>query len=301
MDKIESILVVVDPTVDRDFAVDKAKQIANATSSRVRFFINNSNTLGDHSYIYEGIDGEFFETQRRLYEEHYQKLLANLVEEFSADNIETSTAFTEQHHLAESIIAQADEYKPDLVLKSTHHHSVIERSLITNTDWRLIRRCLTPLLLVKPGLWSDDGSVVTAVDPLHSKAAQNKLDHALLAGTELVARTFKFKPCVFHSYYPFVSTMFPTGGESAEHLDRIRQHHSEHLKKLIEGYDFADDGIKLSEGDLVPELIRYLQSVQANILVIGALSRNVIERAIIGNTAEKILEDCPCDVLVLKS
>ncbi|MDP6537268.1 MAG: universal stress protein [Gammaproteobacteria bacterium] len=301
MDKIESILVVVDPTVDRDFSIDKAKQIAKVTGSRVRFFINNPNTLSDHSYIYEGIDGNFFETQRRLYEEHYHKLLENLVEEFSAENIEASTAFTEQHHLAESIIAQADEYKPDLILKSTHHHSLIERSLITNTDWRLIRKCLTPLLLVKPVLWSDDGSVVTAVDPLHSKAAQNKLDHVLLAGTQFVARIFKFKPCVFHSYYPFVSTMFPMGGESKEHLDRIRQHHAEQLNELIEGYDFADDGIELSEGDLVPELTLYLQSVQANILVIGALSRNVIERAIIGNTAEKILEDCPCDVLVLKS
>ncbi|MDP6650846.1 MAG: universal stress protein [Gammaproteobacteria bacterium] len=220
-------------------------------------------------------------------------MLEHLVEEFSADNIETSTAFTEQHHLAESIIAQADEYKPDLILKSTHHHSLIERSLITNTDWRLIRKCLTPLLLVKPGFWSDDGSVVTAVDPLHSKAAQNKLDHVLLAGAEFVARTFNFKPCVFHSYYPFVSTIFPMGGESKEHLDRIRQHHAEQLKELIEGYDFADDGIKLSEGDLVPELIRYVQSVQANILVIGALSRNAIERAIIGNTAEKSWKTAP--------
>jgi hypothetical protein len=52
---------VVDPTVDRDFSIDKAKQIAKVTGSRVRFFINNPNTLSDHSYIYEGIDGKFFE------------------------------------------------------------------------------------------------------------------------------------------------------------------------------------------------------------------------------------------------
>ena len=68
----------------------------------------------------------------------------------------------------------------------------------------------------------------------------------------------------------------------------------------LSGYDIAEDNVELSEGELVPELIKYLKLVDANALVIGALSRNVLERAIVGNTAEKILEDCPCDVLVLK-
>ena len=301
MDKIESVLVVIDPTVERDFVVDRAKLIAKQTNARVRLFINNSNTLNDHSYIYEGIDGEFFETQRRLFEEHYQKMLTKLEDEFRAENIETSSVFREQHHLAESIIEEANVIDPDLVLKSTHHHSVIQRSLITNTDWRLIRKCSKPLLLVKPQAWKENGSVVTAVDPLHSKAAQSKLDHVLLAGTEHIARSFKLKACVFHSYYPFVSTMFPMGGESQEHLDRIRQFHTDELNELVAGYDIDNENIKLSEGDLVPTLINYLKSVDANVLVIGALSRNVIERAIVGNTAEKILEDCPCDVLILKS
>ena len=301
MDKIENILVVVDPTVERDFVIDKAKHIAKATHGKVHFFINNPNSLTDHSYIYEGVDGGFFETQRRLYQEHYQKILDALVEEAGEDNIEACSEFTERHHLAESIVGYAASLKPDLLIKSTHHHSALERSLISNTDWRLIRKCSTPLLLVKPALWKDGGSVVTGVDPLHSRAEQSKLDHVLLAGTALLARQLDLKPCVFHSYYPFVSTMFPMGGETGEHLERIRSHHIDKLEELIAGYDIAEENIYLSEGDLVPTLIGYLKSVDANLLVIGALSRNVIERAIIGNTAEKILEDCPCDILVLKS
>ena len=39
---------------------------------------------------------------------------------------------------------------------------------------------------------------------------------------------------------------------------------------------------------------------QVNILVLGALSRNFVEKAIIGSTAEKILHDTSCDVLVMK-
>lgn len=301
MNKLESLLVIVDPTVERDFVIERAKLIAKASNAKVRVFINNSNTLSDHSYIYEGIDGEFFETQRRLFEEHYQKMLSHLVDEFSEENIEISSEFTEDHHLAEAIIKQAEEFKPDLVLKSTHHHTAIERSIITNTDWRLIRKCPLPLLFVKPDAWQEDGRVVTAVDPLHTKSAQSRLDQVLVSTTEFIAKQLKQKPSVFHSYYPFVSTMFPMGGETQEHLDRIRDQHKEKLDELLSGHDFAEEDIKLSEGELVPMLIKYLKSVNANILVIGALSRNILERAIVGNTAEKILEDCPCDILVLKS
>ena len=147
--------------------------------------------------------------------------------------------------------------------------------------------------------WHEDGSVVTAVDPLHSKAAQSKLDHHLIDSAELLAKRLDQTACVFHSYFPFVSTMFPMGGETAEHMSRIRQQHAEKLKELLADHAIAEDNIQLSHGELVPTLIKYLKSVNANVLVIGALSRNVLERAIVGNTAERILEDCPCDVLVL--
>lgn len=66
-------------------------------------------------------------------------------------------------------------------------------------------------------------------------------------------------------------------------------------------HGLAEDKLELSRGELAPDLVRYLKSSNANLLVIGALSRNFLERAIVGNTAEKILEDCPCDVLVMKA
>lgn len=301
MNSINDMLVVVDPTVDRDFVVDRAKLIAKATGATVQFFVNNADTLTEHSYLYEGMNGEFFLTQCRLLAERINKILANLVDEFDGDDITASYTYTTEHHLAEAIIRQVIELKPDLVLKSTHHHSIIKRSLVTNTDWRLIRKCPAPLLLVKTEPWHESGSIVTAVDPLHSKAAQSSLDQHLIDSVELLAKRLDQTACVFHSYFPFVSTMFPMGGETAEHMARIRHQHAKKLKELLADHAIAEDNIQLSHGDLVPTLIEYLKSVNANVLVIGVLSRNVFERAIVGNTAESILEDCPCDVLVLKT
>lgn len=301
MKALNTLLLVVDPTVEHDPAADRCLTIARMSKSQVILFINNENTLTERSYIYEGVDGAFFENQRKLFAEHYKKILDELKQRFSDEGIKVTARFKEQHHLAESIIAETEASKPDLVIKSTHHHSTLERSLLSNTDWRLIRKCPAPLLLVKPGDWIGGGNIVTAVDPLHSKAEQSRLDHVLLQATDKLTETLNMKTCVFHSYYPFVSTLFPLGGETREHLDRIREHHESKLMELLADYDVDQANIELSEGDLVPALIKFLKKQQANLLVIGALSRNVLERAIVGNTAERILEDSPCDVLVLKS
>jgi len=300
MAAIDSILVVVDPTVEHDFVLDRAKGILAHNKASVRFFINTSNTLTQHSYAYEGMDGHFLEKQRQLFVEHYQKVLHDLVEEFAALGVSATSAFTEEHNLAEAILAEIKEYDPDLILKSTHHHSVLRKSLITNTDWRLIRKCPKPLLLVKPRSWFEDGSIVASVDPLHTKAAQTKLDHQLIDTAESVAEAFGQTPRVFHCYFPFVGTMFPTASETSEQMQELKERHETKLNELLANHSIAPENVELARGDLVPSLINFLEKSNANILVIGALSRNIIERAIVGNTAEKILDDCPCDVLIIK-
>ncbi len=46
----------------------------------------------------------------------------------------------------------------------------------------------------------------------------------------------------------------------------------------------------------IPKLARKIQS---DIVVMGAVSRNGIKRLLIGNTAERIIDDLNCDVLVV--
>ena len=300
MEQINKILVVVDPTVERDFVLDKAKLVAKATDASLHLFINNSNTLSEQSYFYEGIDSDFFKTQSKLFKDHYKKLLAEIEEELQADGFTVSSEFAENNHLAESIIEHADAIQANLVIKSTHHHDALERSIITNTDWRLIRKCPLPLMLVKPGEWHDEGKIVTAIDPLHVKASQSRLDHVLLESAKKIGEILGQPVRVFHSYFPFVSALFPLGGESKDYLLRIEEQHSKKVLEVMAKHGFNEDNLELSRGELAPDLVRYLKRSDANLLVIGALSRNFLERAIVGNTAEKILEDCPCDVLVMK-
>jgi universal stress protein E len=299
MQSIQKLLVVVDPTVKRDFVVERAMMLAKITNAKIKLFINN-NALSQHNFNYEGISTEFFETQRKLFEEQHEKLLTNLVTEFTKAGIEASADLASGNSLAEAIIERVNESKPDLVLKSTHHHSFIERTLITNTDWILIRKCPVPLMLVKPNEWKISGSIVTAIDPMHTRSEQSTLDELLLTLTGQIAHWLNLKPHLFHSYFPFPSSLFPMGGESEEYLSRIRLQHQEKLKLVTSKHAFKEENVHLCQGELIPALSEYLAKSGANLLVMGSLSRSSIERAIIGNTAEKILERCPCDILVVK-
>jgi universal stress protein E len=48
---------------------------------------------------------------------------------------------------------------------------------------------------------------------------------------------------------------------------------------------------------MIPNLAQFLH---ANVVVMGAVSRSALERAVIGHTAERVLDALDCDVLVIK-
>jgi nucleotide-binding universal stress UspA family protein len=56
----------------------------------------------------------------------------------------------------------------------------------------------------------------------------------------------------------------------------------------------------LVTGNPATEIPRLARDLGAQIVVMGALSRSGLMRVLIGNTAERVLGELPCDVLVMK-
>jgi hypothetical protein len=57
----------------------------------------------------------------------------------------------------------------------------LKQTLLTDTDWHLLRFCPKPLLLSKSRQWQDSPIVVAAVDPLHGSDPNAALDHEIMA------------------------------------------------------------------------------------------------------------------------
>jgi universal stress protein E len=65
-------------------------------------------------------------------------------------------------------------------------------------------------------------------------------------------------------------------------------------------YKVAPRNCHLKMGDPAFILPALAKSLRAQLLVMGAISRSVIRRAIVGSTAEKVLDSSPCDILIVK-
>jgi universal stress protein E len=56
----------------------------------------------------------------------------------------------------------------------------------------------------------------------------------------------------------------------------------------------------VASGDPAEIVVRFAHVLQADVTVIGAVSRSALERAFVGHTAERVLDALDCDVLVIK-
>lgn len=300
MKQLKKLLVIVDPDNAKDFVMERAILIAFHYRSEVLLLMNKPNVLSQEADSPQRLASRFFSSQKQLFTEHYESQLAALKDRFEGQGIETSTCFSADKNTATLLMRKIREYQPDMVLKSIQKQGTLSRILITNTDWRLVKNCPAPLLLVKAQPWAVDGAVMSAVDPLHAKAQQNQLDHLLMDTVTSLAASLHLNKRVFHCYFPDITTMFPKAMDAEHYVKQVRKAHWEKVQELVSAHNIADDEVIMTRGDVVRTLAKAVRRDRINILVLGALSRNVVEHAIVGSTAEKILYDTPCDVLIMK-
>ncbi len=300
MKNLKKLLVIVDPDNDSDFVIERAILLAFNSKAQVLLLMNKANVLPQDSELEQRPASRFFRTQKQLFTEHYQSRLAALQTRFAVQGIDADTYFSTDKNSATVILRKIREFKPDMTLKSVQTKSALSRILITNTDWKLVKNCPSPLLLVKARPWAEDGAIMAAVDPLHSKSQQNQLDHLLLDTAVSLATSLQLNARVFHCYFPDLSSMFPKVVDAEDFVREIREIHWTRIRALIAGHGLSEDQVTMTRGDLIKTLLQAIRKDRANILVLGALSRNVVESVIIGSTAEKILYDTPCDVLIMK-
>jgi universal stress protein E len=70
--------------------------------------------------------------------------------------------------------------------------------------------------------------------------------------------------------------------------------------ELAETYKVATDNVHVLEGlpeDIIPEVC---QKYKADLLVIGSVGRTGFSAALLGNTAELIIDAVECDTMIVK-
>jgi len=306
MKRLDRILAVLDPTTEAQPALAKAATLARRCGATLELFICDFDP---------SLSGQpFFDTDklRHLREEFVAERLEYL--EQTADDLRDEGLAVETHVHWDNpsyrgIVRRVEESSPDLVVKDTHYHTVLRRTLFTNTDWNLIRTCPAPLLLAKPGDWPDTPRVLAAIDPGHLGDKPAELDHDILEWSALVAARMGGEVHAVHAFFPaallaatatLAGMPLASGLTSAEIVESERKRIAGALADIVGGYPLPAERVHLEQGAAAEVLPRLADQLNAALVVMGAVSRSRLQEVFLGSTAERVLDRIGCDVLVVK-
>jgi universal stress protein E len=304
MQKIDRIMCVIDPTADRQHALERAAWIAGCVGAELELFVcyYNEYLSGDRLF-----DSPSLEKARKEVIAGHEKHLEKLAKPIRERGLVVTTTAVWDHPLYEGIVRHAAATGADLVLKDTHHHSVVSRALLTNTDWHLIRSCASPLWLVKPRDISKKPVVIAAIDPMNEHDKPAALDDEILVISKMLAEKTGGTVCAFHSYDPRIAVATATANAYIpvslpfdEIEKQMREQHEKRFNEITAFHGIADEHSHLIAGLTHEELPALSSKLDAAVVVLGAVSRNRWKRLFVGATAERTLDHMPCDLLIVK-
>jgi universal stress protein E len=302
MNPIQNILVIVDPTTQEHPAVDKAALLAEKLGARLELYACDTKASRDVR-----IAAHARSHAQEPFVVNLKSSLEQLAKPLRDRGLDVATDVECADPLHQALIDRARRTTADLIVKDTHHHSLAQRTFITNTDWELIRACPVSLLLTKPTRWAGVPRIFAAVDPGHANDKPAVLDNRIMDCAALIAKRLGGEMHLLHVYLPAsIVAAAASGGPpaaimpSAQELAEEEEQRRALLRDLITEYRVADENVHLKVGGPAQVLPHMAGALRADIVAMGAISRSGLKRVFIGSTAEDVLEHLPCDALIIK-
>lgn len=192
----------------------------------------------------------------------------------------------------EQIAREAETLNADLVVQHVNDQKPHQRHNLSHNSWQLVKTCKRPLLLVKDSEWAPHPVVLAAVDPAHRHFKPAGLDHRILQTALTTAKALGGSLQVVHAYAKSALSLGPAGA--------TRLAHREALDKLMSEFDIPEQAIHMIEDSPIFAIEQCHDELQTDIVVIGALSRSRLAEAIVGNTAEAVLDYVKSDLYIIR-
>lgn len=295
MSEQKRVLVVIDPTASSHPSIERATWLARPLGARIELFISDYPPQFAAS-----------EARAALVERHRQRLEL-LAQPLRSGGLTVDIDAWLDYPLHDSIAKKAQDTAADFVIKDTHYHSVLKRSIFSNTDWNLIRNCAGTLWLVKPRPPGRRPCFVAAVDPLHERDKPAELDHRIVRTAQALAGALGGDAHVFHAFDVAVAIAVSTDAVTmpialpiGEITEAMRAEHTEALERLCKEHGVPSDHMHIHQGSTRQSLLALTDQLRADAVVMGALSRSGLKGLFLGNTAEDVLDRLHCDLVIVK-
>lgn len=273
MQAIRSILVVIQPDLPEQLALKRAQLIAGVTQSHLHLLVC-AEADEDHS-----------------------RLLDELAEKLAAEGFSCSAQQAWQDTAHQTVIAAQQSEGCDLVIKQHRRDSLLKKAFLTPEDWKLLRYCPCPVLMVKTDDPWSGRPVLAAVDVGNSDSEHQTLHSGIVSHAYDIARLCQ-GPLHVLSAHP--SPMLSAADPTFQLKESIEQRYREACRKFQDEFEIEDRYLHIEEGPADVLIPKTAHQLNAAVTVIGTVARTGLAGALMGNTAEVVLDSLASDVLVLK-
>lgn len=190
---------------------------------------------------------------------------------------------------------------PKLIVVHTSDEGALKRHLFTPRDWMLIRHAPCAVLCVHSAPWGESPRITAAVEPEQKPGG---LDSAVIGAARYWNEQLHGELQAVHVLEHPDETLLLVAGEAlpeyAANAKSIRDYHAKALAEFARRENFPRERTTLLEGPVTRTLVDYCQDEGCDLLVVGTVRRNTVERLLLGATAESLLTRTENDVLVVK-
>ncbi len=297
MKTIEKIMVVIDANEDFSNAPDglpvelrKALRfVTDKNAAEIKLISVGYERYLSHSFRSIGYD---YAMLRKEYCDRLSKTMEELVADLKNDGYKISCEVGWAHPRYELIVKMAQDFGAQLLIQHCRAYAKLEHHHLTHDSWELVRHCPLPLLLVKDDDWGDRVVVMAAVDPLHSHNKPLQLDKIIIDAAVSVSGQIGGEYHIVHAYAEAARPFAPAGA--------IKEEHEKAFHELMAEYNVPDNQKHLIDESPVYALQHFGEQIHSNLVIMGAISRSRIREALVGSTAEQVLDYIKTDILIIK-
>lgn len=299
MTDFNKILVVIDPSKNEQPALSRAAYLAGRTNASITAFLS----IYDFSYeMTTMLSSDEREAMRNGVVTQRKEWLNEVIKPFQDKGMNITAEVTWHNRPYESIISAVEKGGHDIVFKSTHEHHTLKAVIFTPTDWHLLRKSPVPIMLVKDHDWPENGNVVAAVNCGSEDDAHKQLDVKITREALALAKAINAKVHLVTAYpgTPVNIAVEIPEFDPRSYTKAMKEHHQKQAQGHADAFGLPDDQVHVKEGlpeDVIPALA---EELDAELVVMGTVGRTGLSAALIGNTAEHVIDRLGCDVLALK-
>ena len=298
--RLKNILAIVDFRQKEHYALPRAIDLARQCNSKVTVVsCIHQKSIEVGSFL----SSEDKSVLQNDYMSHYKSELEALVESAKQDGMEITCEVIWNKSFYKGLSDYLKDKDFDLLVKTSHTHSTLDKLLMTPTDWHLMRETHFNILLVKDGRWPSSGNILCSVNIEAEDKEHDSLNQKILKAGVTLSKACKSEIHLLNVFpWPLIDvTQFKHLFDEPGYYDEMLALHKKELKSYVQRFEIPEQHIHLAEGldpeEIIPDIV---DATKSQLLIIGTVGRKGLTGSLLGNTAEKILDNLHCEVLALR-